>query len=62
MYSYWFFEEKDGGVYIACESVTLTRDIPAIMGTLLGPILRDLPGESVRNTLDQTRQAILTAK
>jgi len=26
--SYWWAEEKDGGVYVQCETVTLTRDIP----------------------------------
>ena len=62
LYSYWFYEEKDGGVYIACESLTLTRDIPAILATLLGPILRDLPGESLRVGLEQTRRAVATAK
>ena len=29
MNGYWFFEESDGGVFITCESITLTRDIPS---------------------------------
>jgi hypothetical protein len=62
LYSYWFFEERDGGVYITCQSVTLTRDIPAIMARVLGPILRELPGESLRIGLEQTRRAVLAAK
>lgn len=56
--SYWFFEERDGGVYIACQSVTLTRDIPMGMGKLLGPIIHDVPGESLQSSLEQTRKAM----
>jgi len=28
LYSYWRFEQRDGGVYIECEAVSLTRGIP----------------------------------
>jgi hypothetical protein len=58
IYGYWFFEESDGGVYVTCESITLTRDLPFALGKILGPILRELPGESVRNSLEQTRKAV----
>jgi hypothetical protein len=58
IYGYWFFEERDGGVYISCQSITLTRDLPFALGKMLGPIIRDLPGESVRNSLEKTRNAI----
>jgi hypothetical protein len=62
IYGYWFFEESDGGVYVSCQSITLTRDLPFALGKLLGPILRELPGESLRNSLEQTRNAVLAAK
>jgi hypothetical protein len=55
---YWFFEEADGGVYITAESVTLTRDIPFLMGKMLSPILRELPAEALQTSLEQTRKAI----
>jgi len=29
---YWYYEERGGGVYITCESITLTRDIPFGLG------------------------------
>jgi hypothetical protein len=61
IYGYWFFEESDGGVYVTCESITLTRDLPFALGKILGPILRELPGESVRNSLEQTRKAVTGA-
>ena len=55
---YWFFEERDSGVYISCQSITLTRDIPFLLEKVLGPVLRELPGESLRLSLEQTRNAI----
>lgn len=60
IYGYWFFEESDGGVYVTCQSITLTRDLPFALGKILGPILRELPGESVRNSLEQTKKAIMS--
>lgn len=59
LYGYWFYEERDGGVYITCESITLTRDIPFGMVTLLGPIIHDLPGDALRKSLEQTRRAVM---
>jgi len=59
LYGYWFYEERDGGVYITCESITLTRDIPFGMGTLLGPVIHDLPGDALRKSLEQTRRAVI---
>ena len=29
LYGYWFYEERDGGVYVECESLSLTRDVGA---------------------------------
>lgn len=60
LYAYWFYEERDGGVYIGCESITLTRDLPFALRTVFGPIIQDLPGESLHTGLDQTRRAILS--
>jgi len=59
MYSYWFFEERDGGVYITCESITLTRELPFGTGMILGAILRELPGEALRKSMEQTRKAFV---
>jgi hypothetical protein len=60
IYGYWFFEESDGGVYITCQSITLTRDLPFALKKIMGPIIRELPGEAVRNSLEQTKKAILS--
>jgi hypothetical protein len=56
--SYWRFAERDGGVYMECEAVSLTRDIPAGLGWLIAPIIRQLPRESLINTLRKTREAL----
>ena len=58
IYGYWFFEEADGGVFITCESITLTRDIPFVMAKLLSPIIHELPAEALRTSLEQTRKAV----
>jgi hypothetical protein len=55
---YWFFEESDGGVFITTESISLTRDIPFLMGKMLSPILHELPGEALKTSLEQTRKAV----
>jgi hypothetical protein len=56
---YWFFAESDGGVFITTESVTLTREVPFLMSKMLGPILHELPAEALKNSLEQTRKAIV---
>jgi hypothetical protein len=58
LYSYWRFEERDGGVYIECEAISLTRDVPAGLGWLIEPIIRQLPRESLVSTLEATRSGV----
>lgn len=58
LYSYWRFEERDGGVYVECEAVSLTRSVPAGLGWLIEPIVRKLPRESLVNTLLATRASL----
>jgi hypothetical protein len=55
---YWFFEERDHGVYMECEAITLTRDVPFGAGKLFSPIVQSVPAESLRTTLEQTRKAV----
>lgn len=53
--SYWRLEEADGGVYVQCEAVSLTRDIPALVGWIVKPFVTEVPKESLYNTLHFTR-------
>lgn len=57
--SYWRFLEQDGGTYIECESLTLTRGIPLGFGWLIGPFVTSLPRETVALTLAATRRTLL---
>ncbi len=56
--SYWRFLERDGGVYVQCESISLTRKIPAGFGWLIGPFVTSIPRESLTFTLETTRKAL----
>lgn len=57
--SYWRFAERDGGVYVECEAISLTRSVPVGLGWLVNPIVRTLPKESLESTLRNTRRALL---
>jgi len=57
--TYWRFEEKDGGVYVQCEVLSLTRDMPIGLGWLLRPLVTSIPKQSLNRVLDRTRQALL---
>jgi hypothetical protein len=56
--SYWRFEEKDQGVYVEVESISLTRDIPTGLGWLIRPFVTSIPRESLLMTLGSTRSAV----
>lgn len=58
LYSYWRFEERDGGVYVECRAISLTRDVPFGLGWAIDPIIQKLPQESLTNTLEATRTAL----
>jgi hypothetical protein len=57
--SYWRFYQADGGVYIQCDAVSLTRDVPVGLGWLIGSFIEKIPAASLRSTLAETRTALL---
>jgi hypothetical protein len=59
MDTYWRFQEKDGGTYVECQSVSLTRDIPTGLGWAVGPFITSVPRESLTFTLVTARSAEL---
>ena len=59
--SYWRFQQMRDGVYVECEVVALTRGVPWGFGWLIRPIMRSLPKKSLEQTLEATREAVLTA-
>jgi hypothetical protein len=62
METWWRMEERDGGVYVQNETVTLTRDIPTGLGWLVEPFITKIPEETLEFTLRATRNAVLREK
>ena len=56
--SYWTFQDLDGGTYVECEAISLTRNVPGGLAWVVEPIIRTLPRESLANTLRATRAAV----
>jgi hypothetical protein len=56
--TYWRFLERDGGTYIQCESLTLTRDVPFALAWIIRPIVTQMPKESLTFTLGKARDAL----
>jgi hypothetical protein len=56
--TYWRFLQRDGGTYVQCESITLSRGIPLGFGWLIGPFVTSVPRESLAFTLEATRRAL----
>jgi hypothetical protein len=57
--SYWLFRQRDGGVYVECEAVSLSRSVPAALEWLIDPIIRNMPRDILTNTLRATRRLAL---
>jgi hypothetical protein len=62
MNSYWRMEERDGGVYVECEAITLSRDVPFGLGALVDPMLQSFAEESLKKTIEAKRQAVRSSK
>lgn len=60
--SYWRFLERDGGVYVQCESISLTRGIPFGLAWAVGPFVTSIPRESLAFTLETTRTTLAGRK
>ena len=55
---YWSWEQRDGGVYLRMETVTLTRAVPNGLGWLMGSYLKKAPRDSMEFTLRATRKVL----
>ena len=60
--TYWRFLERDGGTYIQCESLTLTRDVPFALAWIIRPIVTQMPKESLTFTLAKAREALVVKR
>ena len=53
--SYWRYSAVDGGVLVECESLTLSRSIPAILRVFIGRLINSAARESMDRTLESMR-------
>ena len=58
LHSYWRFQEVNGGVVVECESISLSRGIPFMLGWLIKGYVESVPRESLQNTLTSIREGI----
>jgi hypothetical protein len=58
MNTYWSYEQRDGGLYIQIESVSLSRSVPAGLGWAIGPFVESVPRDSLEFTLQATCKAL----
>ena len=58
MNTYWSYEERDGGLYIQVESVSLSRSVPVGLGWAIGPFIESVPRESLEFTLRSACDAL----
>jgi hypothetical protein len=56
--TYWSYEERDGGLYMQVESVSLTRAIPTGLGWAVRPFVESVPRESLEFALRAVRGAL----
>lgn len=60
--NYWSFEERETGIYLQCESISLSRNIPTGLGWLVGPFVKSIPRDSLEFTLGAMRTAARAAQ
>ena len=53
--AYWRYEEVSGGVIAECESISLSRDVPALLRYVVSPVVESTARESMERTLTTLR-------
>jgi hypothetical protein len=61
MNSYCRFSEENDGVFVECESLSLSRSIPFGLGWLVGRYVDSVPRESLEDTLISIRKGLTEA-
>ncbi len=57
--TWWTWQERDGGLEVQIESVSLSRSIPIGLGWLVKPYVRSIPRDSLAFTLHSVCRALL---
>ena len=55
LYTYWRYQQVEGGVMVEIESLTLSRELPFLVGPLIRPIVNHIARESMSRTLASLR-------
>jgi putative flippase GtrA len=56
--AYWRYEAVNGGVLIECESISLSRDVPALLRVFIGGMVEGVARESLERTLASLKRAL----
>ncbi len=56
--SYWRFKQVDEGVIVECESLSLSRGIPAAMKWFVDPFTQSIPKQTLKTTLESIRTGL----
>ena len=56
--TYWSYEQRDGGLYVQVEAVSLTRSMPRGLDWAIRPYIESIPRESLEFTLRSASNAI----
>jgi hypothetical protein len=56
--AYWLIEQRPEGVYLECRTLSLSRDVPFLLGPVVRPFVTDIPRESLQKTMDATIRAL----
>lgn len=62
MNTYWRYLERDGGIYIECEALTLSRSIPTGLGWLISPLVSSIPRDMLTSALQATRRSLVAKR
>ena len=57
--TYWTWQERDGGLYLQVETVSLSRAIPQGLSWALRPYVDSVPRDSLAFTLRSAREALM---
>jgi putative flippase GtrA len=60
--AYWRYEAANGGVLIECESMSLSRDVPALLKWFVGGMVEGVARESLERTLSSLKRALIEKK
>jgi len=55
---YWRYEQKDGGVYMQVETISLSRDVPGMLWWFVRPLVHRIARQSIMELLEANRRTI----